>query len=423
MRLVPIRRAAGGARYRAAPRSSMASEFMRQCILEAIHLSHELVIDRAHRIVGVRLTVHPAARGQLLDAGELLDYLEPILHPASGCGVWLNPLDEDLVRGLLSRSWLPRMLTLEVPAFMLAEQSVAQAVECLHHRGNRVAVKGGVLAGVPEVLANKLSCVVVDLDVERSLDGLGVRASRASAIPMVHAGVRGLAQLRASFDCGATSVIGWPLDDAVSLARDSDLVEDIRILSSYSRDGSARLPAGLILRWCGRDFAQQVLSCINRSMGVLAQTASATHVLQDRRMRVGQWLPVLASASCEPDVRIIWEAARARAFVMANLAGQTPGVRDEMFLCGALSLLDRLFGRTQAHLLEIIPVPDRVHQALVAGEGPYAPYLKLARSLESGSREELASHSESAFVTKRRLNELVLGHLHDRTLQFAPELP
>ncbi|HEU0204522.1 MAG TPA: histidine kinase, partial [Burkholderiaceae bacterium] len=81
-------------------------------------------------------------------------------------------------------------------------------------------------------------------------------------------------------------------------------------------------------------------------------------------------------------------AACARGLVMENLAnaaGRDTRDRDQCFIVGAFSLLDKITGRPLAALFDDIALPEPIVAAVLEGRGPYAPHLALARSLEAGS--------------------------------------
>ena len=79
-----------------------------------------------------------------------------------------------------------------------------------------------------------------------------------------------------------------------------------------------------------------------------------------------------------------------RGLLMEELARNTGGdaeMRNELFICGVFSLLDRLFQQPLAELLRTIPVPQLVHETLVDGTGPYAPYFNLVKAIEARARD------------------------------------
>lgn len=54
---------------------------------------------------------------------------------------------------------------------------------------------------------------------------------------------------------------------------------------------------------------------------------------------------------------------------LAKISGDDE-MRNELFICGVFSLLDRMFRQPFSELLKTIPVPERVFQALADQSGP-----------------------------------------------------
>jgi EAL and modified HD-GYP domain-containing signal transduction protein len=75
------------------------------------------------------------------------------------------------------------------------------------------------------------------------------------------------------------------------------------------------------------------------------------------------------------------------------------------------SLLDRMFRQPFSDLLGAIPVPARVHQALVKGGGPFAPYLELVNALEEGSPFDLRAASDTLLMGVHEINRALLRAL------------
>lgn len=64
---------------------------------------------------------------------------------------------------------------------------------------------------------------------------------------------------------------------------------------------------------------------------------------------------------------------------------------DELFVVGAFSLLEDLFGEPMELLLEDLRIAEPVRQALVARVGPYAPLLHLAEAIEAADEPGIAA--------------------------------
>jgi EAL and modified HD-GYP domain-containing signal transduction protein len=136
--------------------------------------------------------------------------------------------------------------------------------------------------------------------------------------------------------------------------------------------------------------------------------------------RLKRWLALLlATASTEPHLRAAMFASVRRGLVMEELARDSGDqeLRNELFICGVFSLLDRLFGQPLAELLQTIPVPQRVHDTLVDGTGPYMPYFSLMRAIESESLYDLRECADVLMMGIREVNQATL-----RALALAAQL-
>ena len=130
--------------------------------------------------------------------------------------------------------------------------------------------------------------------------------------------------------------------------------------------------------------------------------------------RLKRWLALLlTTASKDNAMRPVMWAALRRGLVMEELskALQDSEAKDEMFICGLFSLLDHLLKTPFAQLLQAIPMPERVRQALVDGSGPYAPYLGLVRAMESESAFDFKDACEALMLGPAEANQALLTAL------------
>jgi EAL and modified HD-GYP domain-containing signal transduction protein len=86
-------------------------------------------------------------------------------------------------------------------------------------------------------------------------------------------------------------------------------------------------------------------------------------------------------------------------------------LRNEVFICGVFSLLDRMMGEPFDSLLKSIPVPERVHAALAEDGGPYAPYCRLVRAIEAESLFDIRDAAEQLLMGWSELNRALLRAL------------
>ena len=113
-------------------------------------------------------------------------------------------------------------------------------------------------------------------------------------------------------------------------------------------------------------------------------------------------------------MRPVMFAALRRGLLMEDLAKSMAEaeLRDEMFICGLFSLLDHMLRQPFEKLLQSIPVPERVRQALVDQTGPYKPYLDLVQAIENESVFDTRSAIDALMLSPEEVNNAVLRALH-----------
>lgn len=108
-----------------------------------------------------------------------------------------------------------------------------------------------------------------------------------------------------------------------------------------------------------------------------------------------RWLSLLLFSSGTGDGRdqALLRNALVRARFMENLGALrlAPVQRGGLFIVGILSHLDALLDLPMAEALEPLKLPDAMRQALLDGEGVYAPYLRLAMACEHFDQDAVAA--------------------------------
>ena len=115
-------------------------------------------------------------------------------------------------------------------------------------------------------------------------------------------------------------------------------------------------------------------------------------------------------------MRPVMFAALRRGLLMEQLARASVGggdeqMRNEAFICGVFSLLDRMMGQGFDELLKSVPVPEGVRQALVDATGPYHPFLELVRAIEQESIFDIREGAERLLLGEAEINGAVLRAL------------
>ena len=104
-------------------------------------------------------------------------------------------------------------------------------------------------------------------------------------------------------------------------------------------------------------------------------------------------------------------ALAARTAVMRGRLCELLGARrvsrqaqDELFIAGLFSMAEPLLEIPLARLLELLPMPDAITQALTERSGPYAPFLQLAEASERGDFDAIARHAAAIACDPQEVN-------------------
>jgi EAL and modified HD-GYP domain-containing signal transduction protein len=410
-------------------------------VLARVALGYCPMLDRQRNVVATRLTIFPERPDAAPDVPALLEALQEVwppsdeaqplkltlrplepaavsqraTAPAGGTAtpVALNIAGEAMLSALLAAS-PPKHLMIEVPAFMATDPVHARALRDLHEAGNVLLIKGRPLTPLtPEVLAWFAHSIVEVADERR---GIVPPAPGVRQVTTVQAGARTTAEIDLAFQRGAIAVLGWPFDDPEPRATGRATVPpDVKVVLELAVEREEPVSAG----------------SHSQARPDHGLPADALHQLAGLRAeRGGDQLPPRHHAAGLPAAQALAGAAAGRSkgvgarhllygavrrgLLMEEL-GRTQGdaeMRGEMFICGVFSLLDRLLQQPFSELLQNVPVPERVQQALRGDGGPYAPYLELLRAIENEAVFDIREQSEALMLGPGDVNRAVLSALH-----------
>ena len=389
-------------------------------ILGQVALGYSPFIDRNRAVSATRLTVFPLRPDAVLDAAQLLEAVGGV-WPESGGRVSLNVASESLLHDLLNAEPSENLMV-EVPAFMALDPANVEAILALHAKGNTLLIKGRPLRELPRELLPCFKYSIIDLADERRAGDAAPPDGVTRSIAHVQSGVHTIGEMEAAFARGAHAVLGWPIDEAVVSSPDAgakpaaplDLQAIVELINRVDQaEPIEKLEATL-----KRDpaLAFKLLRFINSpAFGLRVEVSSFRHaIMMLGYARLKRWLALLlATASKDVNLRPVMFAAVRRGLLMEELVRGSGDeeMRNEMFICGVFSLLDRMFQQPFTQLLETIPVPERVRQALVDESGPFQPYLGVVRAAESGSLFDFRDAAETLMMSVSEINRAQLRAL------------
>ena len=396
-------------------------------ILGQVALGYSPFIDRNRTVSATRLTVFPLRPDATLDVAQLLHAVGDV-WPASGGRVSLNVVSESLLQDLLGAQPSANLMV-EVPAFMASDPANIGALKRLAAAGNTLLIKGRPVQELPREALPCFKYSIVDLSEERRIgDASAVPAGVVRSIEHVQSGVRTMVEMEAAFGRGAHAVLGWPIDDVISTSTarhgKSAVQPDLQVIVELIHRVDKEESIDRLENTLRRDpaLAFKLLRYINSpAFGLRVEISSFSHaIMMLGYQRLKRWLALLlATASKDVNLKPVMFSAVRRGLLMEELVRGTAdeALRNEVFICGVFSLLDRMFQQPFKQLLDSIPVPPRVYEALVEGKGPYQPYIEMVRAVESESLFDFREAAEKLMMSVSEINRAQL-----RALMAASEL-
>lgn len=372
------------------------------------------VIARDMRPVGFRLVLRAGeASSPTMPMAELLD---GVLggFVANGATSFphglmvLAPLDFALDDSLTA--WTaPRNVLLEVHQDELGEPARLQRLVNVQRRGVRLVLRVSDPASIAPEHLPLFQYISADAGMHRP-------APRETALLALNPDSG--ARVAEAFKSGAHAVIGWPLSEVAHGASGllqpvhKAVLDLIRLVQSdaENRDLEVAFRAEPVLSYMLLTLANS--PAFIRSAPI-ASIAQAIQLLGYQRLV--KWLVLLmVVASKEAKALPQIYTAVARGFLMENLAGAAGfkgRQRDECFIVGVFSLLDKITGRKAAQLFGDLPLPPAVVAALVERKGPLASYLELALVLETTDADAVHAGAEALQLSQGVVNQALLQAL------------
>ena len=387
--------------------------------LSSLLIGYRPVIDRDRRIMA--LQVRFASLGE--EPTRLSDLYRLMAgdRPLQSHTLLLSAPQAEFDAGLSDLEPTPG-LWLEVPATVAEDPEHQQMLLLLHDRGMGMVLQGTPATPLPEELLAVFRLAMVDVEDERrgkeSEPDMGLirpRTRRNTAV--VQSGVDSLPLMEQAFSMGAYAVCGWqipPLVPSDSAVGSADYLGVLRLLAMVDRDASLREIEAVVRQ--EPEIAFRLLQHID-SMGF--GLSVPVQNFQQAVMFMGyqglrRWLSLmLVSVSADESRRPLMLASFRRGLILEQLVGHGADseLREEMFLLGVFSLLDRALGQPFSKLLAKVRVPDAVREALVEGSGSHVPLLRLVESIEQGPTPDVLAWLENSHLGLDACNRAILATL------------
>lgn len=156
-------------------------------------------------------------------------------------------------------------------------------------------------------------------------------------------------------------------------------------------------------------LSSQLLGHINSpANGLVQEVHSIAEAMKTMsRDTLYRWFAVLLFHQSGPEYKntLLDKALlRGRLTELLGQRSRSMEQKNELFVTGMLSLLDRLFELPPETVLKHFSLSTPVEQALLDQNGPYAPYLKLAIAYENHDQVDIGQHAEIAGIKIEQIN-------------------
>jgi len=388
--------------------------------LDTLSICYAPLIDKHRQAIGTRLTMLCARNPGKLPVGRILQPLTRVL-PDAQSPVLIAPLDACLDDSLLS--WqAPKNALLEIPTVALRDPDCQRLVQRARRNGVRMVLRGRPDVPLPPALLEcfEYSLIHLSEDRRRLKDGR-TRPAPPNAVrrmPFVTTGVRRVADLDEAYQRGAMASVGWPIDDTEQRPNQR-LKPDQSNLLDLLELASERPDLALIAARIRRDpvLVFKLLRMVNSEAFPTAAPITSIRRAIDLlgREKTLRWLSLsLETATENTNALPLMRASMMRGLFLEHLvAGQRvdPEQRDELFVTGAFSLLDRITGVPIPRLIGPVAMSHNVTEAIVRRLGPYAPYLSLIEAIERSDPVAIRKQIDALSIPVIRCNQALLSAL------------
>lgn len=381
-------------------------------------------------LAGVQLFLHDHVE-RSADTAHLLRILREMWAPTSPL-LLLSPQSPALLQSLLMHITAFPHWALEVRAQYLQTHPDLQAlVTAAAQRGVRLVWRGGMDELPSTGEANHYVCSLLHLAPQDAL--ILMSAAPDQPVPQrlallegqMYEDIHSQSIARRCLDhYKASAVAGWPAEDVLHRLRGAHLLHPshahvLRLMKAVDADQpldtfEAILSEDPLLAY---RFMLYANSASVGSRNPINSLRRAFVMLGYGPLKA--WLAnQLVHASHDKDLQPIRLHSVMRAQMTSHLldAGVSQELRSEVYLCGLFARLHEVLDEDLETTLTRLPLSERIPDAAIRGEGPYAPSLQLAFALE---REDGADTIREVC----ELQDISLEHVNRTLLRMACEWP
>lgn len=371
-----------------------------------VFIRREPIINRHKAIIATRLIVRAdspaAAAAALQELGDVWPNVHSAMVALEGCTPTLDLL-----------AWSPPLnAMIEIPAYALAAPETLALVERLHRDGVALSLShyhpGITLPDAP------FRFLLADFSAHTCLED-------PPALPLAQQ-LADPEMFETAIAHGYAGAAGWFFLHGAPAAGPlrTSHAQIVRVLNLVRKNAEI----GLIEDALKLDItiSYKLLRYINSpAYGLGKEIQSFRHAVTLLGYdKLNKWLSLLLVTSCQnPIAPALMQTAIARGRFMEIIAASRfpPQQHDNLFIVGAFSLLDILFGAPLSDILAEIDLPAAITAALTQRSGEFAPFLALALACENENPALLIE-----LTNQLGLSAMTVNHAQLEALTFADSM-
>lgn len=403
---------------------------MADTVLDRVSLGYQALWGPLRELRAVQLFVG-VNNEATLNASHLLSALDAAWSEQAPM-LLLSVQSPQLLQDLLAQAPATQV-SIEVHETQLRDLSMPARIQQAHQRGLKLLWRGEPGQRPSAALAPYFSRSMLGLTAAEALAGLRVslrkhhgnneNLNRQLVSPILADQIyEGLTSWVLAEHClddqAAWGVAGWPSEDLLHAYRQRRIQPAQRALQALIAAIDADASSDLLEQILSDEpmLAYRLLRYTNSAaLGLRTEIESLRQGLMVLGLsRIRDWLlEQLPDASSDLNLQPLRAAMVLRARLMEQLldAGASNELRREVLLCGMLSQIDLLLGEPLHEALARLPLSGRINDAILGRGGPYAPYLDVARALESPDTQATHALCEEHQLSHEDVNQALLRTL------------
>lgn len=395
-------------------------------VLNALVMGYRPLWNSERHLAGVQLFLHDDPE-ITADAAHLLRILGEIWAPASP-RLLLSPQSPSLLQALLTHITPSPIWALEVRAEWLSVHPALQTSVLQAAQQGVPLVWRGSMGHLPTTAeANHYASSLLHLEPQEA--AILMQASADQPVPQrlvllqgqMYEDIHSQSLARRCLEIyHASAIAGWPAEDVLHRVRGARVLHPshahvLRLLQAVDADQSLETFEDILSEdpLLAYRFMLYANSAALGSRNPINSLRRALVMLGYGPLK--EWLSAqLVHASHEKDLQPIRIQGVMRAQLTSRLldAGVSQELRSEVYLCGLFARLHEVLDEPLETTLSRLPLSERIAEAAVHGQGPYAPSLQLAFALEREDgattvREMCEFHDVSLEHVNRTLLRLI----------------